>query len=189
MVRPKWTAQSLIQLQRFQGMVPKCCWSAWEGGDSPLKALLRVEYNGEYRRHLKRNNLWSTPDVRVQILVRGREGAWEKFGMREIAKALWQLPHQPVYFGMNRRSLCLEICFLWAGFSGQPILSAVGWAGRRSFSAFIKDCIRVHSKHDSETDRKDAVAWEVLLFLVTAPCAGRSPVVTQAKMSVLHICI
>lgn len=44
------------------------------------------------------------------------------------------------------------------GFSGQSTLSAVGWAERRSFSAFIKDCIRVHSKHDSEKERKDAVA-------------------------------
>lgn len=46
----------------------------------------------------------------------------------------------------------------------------------------------MHSKHDSEKERKDAVAWEVL-FLVTAPCAARSPVVTQAKLSALHLCI
>lgn len=46
----------------------------------------------------------------------------------------------------------------------------------------------MHSKQDSEKERKDAVAWKVLPILVTAPCAGRSPV-SQAKLSVLHLCI
>lgn len=44
----------------------------------PLKALLRVEYNGEYRRYFKRHNLWSTPDVRVQIFINEGERGLER---------------------------------------------------------------------------------------------------------------
>lgn len=43
-----------------------------------LKALLRVEYKGEYRRHFQRCNLWSIPDVRVQIFINEGERGLER---------------------------------------------------------------------------------------------------------------
>lgn len=43
-----------------------------------LKALLRVEYKGEYRRYFKRCNLRSIPDVRVQIFINEEERGLER---------------------------------------------------------------------------------------------------------------
>lgn len=44
----------------------------------PLKVQLRVKYKGEYRRSFKRCNLWSTPDVRVQIFINEGEKGLER---------------------------------------------------------------------------------------------------------------
>lgn len=74
--------------------------------------------NKEYKSVLRDNNLWTTPNVRVQImyfLMRERERAWEKLSIKEIAKPLWQLPHQALYLGLDGKALCLEIQVLWAG--------------------------------------------------------------------------
>lgn len=44
----------------------------------PLKALLRVAYNGKHRRFFKRHNLQSTPDIRVQIFIKEGDRGLER---------------------------------------------------------------------------------------------------------------
>lgn len=119
----------------------------------------------------------------------------ETEGLREVwhwgnSQGLWQLPHQPVYLEWTEE-LCVwksAFCELGSVASLLYLLQA-GQEGGASVP-LLRTALKCTA--NMTVKRRGRMLWHgkcCCSWLVTAPCAGRSPVVTQAKLSVQHLCI